>query len=362
MKSRKNRGSARLRGPAGIPLCPEALQVRLLSSLPAALFLVFLFVVSNFLPLPGAALPGYGAEKLVVSVITGITGGVSVEREGKALTGKLRMALYPGDLLKTGPGQRVEVLFWDGTELKVNERSQVKFQERSPKKKGIFLLLGEVFARVVPQGKQAWKINAGSAVAAIEGTECHLKVDHFGRSVLTVLTGKVRFFLPELLAASKTPSGLGQLATPVICYEGYQSTASRRSLTAPSAVKDLGLIVAWTKKIAEYGVMLERFQSLYDQIEAEAQARSGAIPEDLADQMNDLLREFGAIVLDEEFRVSHMKLRSALDYFKQSLIFTDPQDKERFIALAHSSLAEFKAAFPRFITTFRTEVRQTLSQ
>lgn len=107
-------------------------------------------------------------------------------------------ALTTGDFVKTGAYGKLDILFTDGTQIKVHNRTTLTIKESgksAAKKKATVLWLeaGEVWSRSksVPEGL---RIETPSATAAIRGTDWDMVVDEKGTSYLTVLKGTVELF------------------------------------------------------------------------------------------------------------------------------------------------------------------------
>jgi len=107
-------------------------------------------------------------------------------------------ALTTGDFVKTGAYGKLDILFTDGTQIKVHNRTTLTIKESEKpavKRRGTVLGLevGEVWSRAksVPEGL---RIETPSATAAIRGTDWDMVVDEKGTSYLTVLKGTVELF------------------------------------------------------------------------------------------------------------------------------------------------------------------------
>jgi len=124
-------------------------------------------------------------------------GWVRFIKEKDWLTAVMRQILTSGDYLKTGTLGKLDILFNDGTQIKMHSKSILLIKEvgRPAEKKGALLGLevGEVWSRAksVPEGL---RIETPSATAAIRGTDWDLVVDEKGASYLTVLKGTVELF------------------------------------------------------------------------------------------------------------------------------------------------------------------------
>lgn len=102
--------------------------------------------------------------------------------------------LTSGDYLRTGNHGKMDILFIDGIQIKVNKRTSLVIKEvgRPGTKKGslLGLELGEIWSRAKALS-EGLNIETPSATAAIRGTDWDLAVDENGTSYLTVLNGTV---------------------------------------------------------------------------------------------------------------------------------------------------------------------------
>jgi Flp pilus assembly protein TadD len=105
--------------------------------------------------------------------------------------------LTAGDSLRTGNFGKMDVLFVDGTQIKIHQKSTLLIKNvRSPDaQRNTILKLerGEVWSRT-KAGADGLRIETPSATAAIRGTDWDLLVDDQGISYLTVLKGTVVLF------------------------------------------------------------------------------------------------------------------------------------------------------------------------
>jgi len=106
-------------------------------------------------------------------------------------------ALTTGDTVRTGTLGRMNLLFVDGAQIKVHNRTTVRIKSvgnpgaSDPTVLG--LDIGEVWSRT-PSSPDSLRINTPSATAAIRGTDWDLLVDEAGTSYLTVLKGTVELY------------------------------------------------------------------------------------------------------------------------------------------------------------------------
>ncbi len=108
-----------------------------------------------------------------------------------------QQSLISGDQLKTGIYGKLDILFLDGTQIKVHNKTQLLIKEvRKPhENKGTVLGLraGEVWSRA-KSSPESLRIETPSATAAIRGTDWDLVVDEKGSSYLTVLKGSIELY------------------------------------------------------------------------------------------------------------------------------------------------------------------------
>ncbi len=105
--------------------------------------------------------------------------------------------LTAGDSLKTGMHGKLDILFIDGTQIKVQSRTMLIIREvrRPSGKKGTILGLqsGEIWSRA-KSSPEGLRIETPSATAAIRGTDWDIVVDEKGASYLTVLKGRIELY------------------------------------------------------------------------------------------------------------------------------------------------------------------------
>ena len=106
----------------------------------------------------------------------------------------IKQLLTAGDTLRTGSYGKMDVLFIDGTQIKVHTKTVliIKQVRRPAEKKGtsLGLTVGEIWSRAKAM-PDSLKIETPSATAAIRGTDWDIAVDTNGTSYLTVLAGTV---------------------------------------------------------------------------------------------------------------------------------------------------------------------------
>ena len=114
--------------------------------------------------------------KASVAMVTSVKKELKVTHNGKDIKGVVGMDLYEGDILKTGPGCQAVMMMGDGSEIKLNEKTEITIKSYNNSAKSIFIKIGEIFGKFLPQ-KTKVMLETPKGVAGIEGTEVTLKVD-----------------------------------------------------------------------------------------------------------------------------------------------------------------------------------------
>ncbi len=142
---------------------------------------------------------GVGAENVQVGTATHAIGTVIVVRSDgvqERLQGKGAIPLYEGDVVKTDPASQGAIVFQDGVKVSLNEETVFTIYSRwlkdQPLVRIIRMTRGEVWVNT-GEGVHLFEVETPVATAAVEGTEFDLKVQDDGQSVLTVMSGVVKF-------------------------------------------------------------------------------------------------------------------------------------------------------------------------
>lgn len=179
---------------------PVALALPVGAALVLAALVALLVVIDRE---PTAAPPGAGP------VLASVSGAVAWQRPGHPATGR---HLRPGDQLRTGPAAAVTLRFADGTELRLADDGELRWEGATTGKR-VALLRGELAATVAPQPPDAPLVVAGpTATATVLGTELRCRAGP-GWSELTVTSGRVRFDRPGV-PALEVAAGERALAAP----------------------------------------------------------------------------------------------------------------------------------------------------
>lgn len=122
---------------------------------------------------------------------------VRIDGVQERLQGTGQIPLYEGDVLRTDTGSQAVVKFKEGVKVALNEDTSFKILSRwvkeQPSTRIIRLSRGEVWVTTLGEGPFQFEVETPVATAAIEGTEFDLKVQEDGQSILTVVSGIVKF-------------------------------------------------------------------------------------------------------------------------------------------------------------------------
>ena len=157
-----------------------------------AFVILLLCLPCSLLAAPPASRPGSSKDAEIVSAKG--DGWVRFIREEEWRQALIEQLLTAGDTLRTGSYGKMDVLFIDGTQIKVHTKTVLTIKEvqKPAEKRGTSLALkvGEIWSRA-KSTPESLKIETPSATAAIRGTDWDIAVDESGTSYLTVLAGTV---------------------------------------------------------------------------------------------------------------------------------------------------------------------------
>ena len=137
----------------------------------------------------------------VVAAISTLKGLVLVKPVGsrKFIPAYKGQMLKSGEWVKTKDGVFVSIVFLDGSNIKIQQKSEVKVTSYRMTAKALKTSLemkkGQAWSDVAAQGSAGeFKIATPTAVASVKGTELDLAYDAVsGESTLIVLEGSVEF-------------------------------------------------------------------------------------------------------------------------------------------------------------------------
>ncbi len=138
-----------------------------------------------------------------------VQGEVQVFRGSQTLPATVKLALQPGDVIRTGPGARAAILLTDGAQLKLAANSTLQLKQVSPRRPGrvtpaavggvrtiLQFFLGEGWLRSTAPADEL-EVETPSATAATKGIEFTLAVGADGAAVFTALDGFVQAANPQ---------------------------------------------------------------------------------------------------------------------------------------------------------------------
>lgn len=151
----------------------------------------------------------------VAGIVVGVEGKPEIKRLGKKSYERIRLNgfVYEGEMLKTGPGERLGVAFIGGSEFKMNENSEFEVQSGggATQPASLRTTLGQAWTRML-HGLSGVKVKTPMAVAAVRGTEADIDLEDPTRLGVKVYEGHVDLMNP---AETKTLATLqaNQMAT-----------------------------------------------------------------------------------------------------------------------------------------------------
>ena len=154
----------------------------------------------------------FSANAKVVAAISTMKGLVMVKPVGsrKYIPAYKGQMLKSGEWLKTKDGVFVAIVFLDGSNIKIQQQTEVKISSyrmtAKDLKTNLEMSKGQAWSNVADQGAGGeFTITTPTAVASVKGTVFDLEFDRdSGESILTVMSGEVSFSneLGELIAGA----------------------------------------------------------------------------------------------------------------------------------------------------------------
>ncbi|MHB2016599.1 MAG: FecR domain-containing protein [Candidatus Xenobia bacterium] len=287
------------------------------------------------------------AQMKPVAMITGIYGGMSVDRGHERLSAKIRMPLFIGDVVSTSDTSRGVLLLSDGSELKLQNSTKLQLTAT----KSVKVLGGEVFASMQKQKGTAFKFQTPNGNAGIEGTELDISVlqdlkaaQGVVKTTLTVAKGRVAL------------QGKGKVDVAA----GMQSFLGSGPPSLPVQV-DVDPIVQWARDVKTYVEVMEQMQTLYQQLDADAQAHQGFLSPELMQQFTDAEDRIKEIVPDEAFQEGHRNMLLAFQDYKMGLAMTaNPAGQQQLITQANNAYHAASLELKSYLLKYRSEVSRFL--
>jgi hypothetical protein len=191
-----------------------------------------------------------------VAMVTGIKKELKVVHKGHDMPGSVGMDLFVGDTLKTGTGCQAVIALGDGSEIKLNQNTEITLKAFNAEKKSIFVKLGEIFGKFVPQTTKV-NFETPRGVAGIEGTEFNLKVDN-NEDEVTVNEGVV----------SVNEEGNAAKAIKVTAEHGCTLKKGQKLAEVRARFPE------WYTRIRQYSMTLKDIDDTFNQLKGRKDLRS----------------------------------------------------------------------------------------
>ena len=166
----------------------------------------------------------FSANAKVVAAISTLKGLVMVKPVGsrKYIPAYKGQMLKNGEWVKTKEGVFVAIVFLDGSNIKIQQKTEVKITSyrmtAKDLKTNLEMSKGQAWSNVAEQGAGGeFTITTPTAVASVKGTEFDLEFDEdSGESILTVISGEVSFAneLGELIAGAMEAASASEDSGP----------------------------------------------------------------------------------------------------------------------------------------------------
>jgi hypothetical protein len=145
------------------------------------------------------AINGYAAQ------ISFMAGDVKVIKGGNTTAAQFQMKLDSGDILKTGKGAFADILYEDGSLIKVKEKSSITIGNKSAQgSDSLSVTSGMVSAKFAKLQKDASrKVYTPTTVCAVRGTEFDVAVSESADSKIQLSEGALQLLNPYGVTAIK---------------------------------------------------------------------------------------------------------------------------------------------------------------
>ena len=210
----------------------------------------------------------YSANAKVVAAISTMKGLVMVKPAGsrKYIPAYKGQMLKSGEWLKTKDGVFVAIVFLDGSNIKIQQQTEVKISSyrmtAKDLKTNLEMLKGQAWSNVADQGVGGeFTIKTPTAVASVKGTEFDLKFDEdSGESILTVMSGAVSFSneIGEIIAEAMEAASASEGSAPTKKSISKEDLPSWQDKTDPGLAFKLKTDVRkqQTGKIIKVGIQV----------------------------------------------------------------------------------------------------------
>ena len=136
----------------------------------------------------------------VVAAIASLKGDVKIREieSAKYVSAYKGQMITNGNWIKTGEGVFLSVIFLDGTNIKIHQKTEIEIKSSritaKELKTNMYIAEGEAWSKVNKQGNGSFKIETPTAVASVKGTEFDITYDFNNSStMLKVISGQVEF-------------------------------------------------------------------------------------------------------------------------------------------------------------------------
>ena len=136
----------------------------------------------------------------VVAAIASLKGDVKIRQSelDKYTSAYKGQMVNNGNWIKTGEDVFLSVIFLDGTNVKIHQKTEIEIKSSrltaKELKTNMYIAEGEAWSNVTKQGEGSFKIETPTAVASVKGTEFDVLYDFNSSStILKVISGEVEF-------------------------------------------------------------------------------------------------------------------------------------------------------------------------
>ena len=136
----------------------------------------------------------------IVGAIASLKGEVKIRetKSSKYISAYKGQMLKSGNWIRTGNGVFLSIIFLDGTNVKIHQKTEVEIKSSrltaKELKTNMYIAEGEALSNVNKQGNGSFKIETPTAVASVKGTEFGVSYDFNNSStILKVISGEVEF-------------------------------------------------------------------------------------------------------------------------------------------------------------------------
>ena len=136
----------------------------------------------------------------IVAAIASLKGDAKIKEssKNKYLSAYKGQMIKSGNWIKTGDGVFLSIIFLDGTNVKIHQKTEIEIKSSRLTAKelttNMYIAEGEAWSNVAKQGNGNFKIETPTAVASVKGTEFDINYNfNTSSTTLKVLSGQVEF-------------------------------------------------------------------------------------------------------------------------------------------------------------------------